>query len=386
MACALAAAGLAVSASGAGAAAKPTGPPIKLMVVFEKTAGIGNTDTADGATAAAKAINKAGGLGNPARPVEVEVCDTANDPNTAAGCGQKAVSEGVVAMVGNLSVYSGQFMPTMVQNKIASIGLNPAGAADFTSAAAFPITGGAVVTFGTLPLALAKQGATKISMVRPDIAAGAALKSFANQSLKTVNQAIVNDVPVPTGAPDMSSYVAAATANGTDGVVVGLAGQDALNFVIAARQTDPKLKLALISTDVLKVTKTLGKSAEGIVETSAFFSAKQAKAANKAYDTAMKAAGFKKGSSELSYSAVQVFAAIAKDLPQITAAAVYDKLPTVTGLSIGLLPPLQFQTGGVGGIPRIFNGCEQATQLKGKKLVPLTPMQNPFTAQACPTS
>ena len=100
----------------------------------------------------------------------------------------------------------------------------------------------------------------------------------------------------------------------------------------------------------------------------------------------MKAAGFKKGSSELSYSAVQVFAAIAKDLPQITAAAVYDKLPTVTGLSIGLLPPLQFQTGGVGGIPRIFNGCEQATQLKGKKLVPLTPMQNPFTVQACPTS
>ena len=195
-----------------------------------------------------------------------------------------------------------------------------------------------------------------------------------------------NNVPVPTGAPDMSTYVAAATANGVDGVVVGLAGQDALNFVIAARQSNPTLKMALISTDVVKVTKTLGKSAEGIIETTAFFNAKQAKAANKAYDAAMKAAGFKKGSSELSYSAVQVFAAVAKDLPDITSAAVYDKLPTVTGLSTGLLPPIQFQTGGIGGIPRIFNGCEQSTQIKKGKLVPLTPRQNPFTLQACPAS
>jgi ABC-type branched-subunit amino acid transport system substrate-binding protein len=196
----------------------------------------------------------------------------------------------------------------------------------------------------------------------------------------------VNDVPVPTGAPDMSSYVAAATANGVDGIVVALAGQDALNFVIAARQTDPKLKMALISTDVVKVTKTLGKSAEGIIESDSFFNAKQAPAANKAYDAAMKAAGFKKGSSELSYAAVQVLAAVAKDLPDITAAAVYDKLPTVSNLSIGLLPPLQFQTGGVGGIPRVYNGCEQATQIKKKKEVPLLPMQNPFTGQTCPTS
>ena len=133
-------------------------------------------------------------------------------------------------MVGNLSVYSGQFMPTMVQNKIASIGLNPAGAADFTSAAAFPITGGAVVTFGTLPLALAQAGREE-DLDRPARhRRGRGPEVVRQQALKTVNQTIVNDVPVPTGAPDMSSYVAAATANGTDGVVVGLAGQDALEL------------------------------------------------------------------------------------------------------------------------------------------------------------
>ena len=375
-----------VVASGAtaGAAAKPTGPPIKLMTIFEKSAGIGNPDTADGAIAAAKAITKAGGLGG--RPVQVIVCDTANDPNKAADCGRQAVDQGVVALVGNLSIYSAQFMPLMVQNKIPSIGLNPAGAADFTSEAAFPITGGAVATFGTLPRSLAKQGAKKVSMVRPDLAAGAALKIFANGALKTVGQEIVNDVPVPSGAPDMSSYVAAATANGTDAIVVGLSGDDALNFVIAALQSNPDLKLALISTDLAKTTKALGKQADGILLANAFFDAKEAKAANKAYDKAMKAAKFKKGASELSYAAVQVFAALAKDLPDITGPAVYDKLPTVTGLSIGLLPPLQFQKGGGGGIPRVFNTCERTTQIKGKKTVQVQGMTDPYTGTPCPAA
>ena len=154
--------------------------------------------------------------------------------------------------------------------------------------------------------------------------------------------------------------------------------------MIAARQADPNLKLALISTDVAKTTKTLGKSAEGIIETAAFFDAKEAKAANQAYDKAMKAAKFKKGSSELSYAAVQMFAAVAKDLPDITAAAVYDKLPTVTGLYIGLLPPLQFQKGGVGGIPRVFNTCERATKIKGKKTVEVQGMVDPFSGTPCP--
>ena len=381
----LATAAIAIGAPGAGAATKPTGPPIKLMVVFEKSVGIGNPDTADGAIAAAKAINKAGGLGG--RPVQVEVCDTANDPNTAAACGTQAVSDGVVAMVGNLTTYSEQFMPLLVQNKIPSIGLNPAGAADFTSAAAFPITGGAVVTFGTLPLALANRVPRRSGWSGPT-SQRAGAQDVRQQHAEERQP---DDRERRTGPNGRAGHVD--LRRGRDRQRCrrcrrgpGRSGRAELRDR-RARQTDPNLKMALISTDVVKVTKTLGKSAEGIIETAAFFSAKQAKAANKAYDTAMKAAGFKKGSSELSYSAVQVFAAVAKDLPDITAAVVYDKLPTVSGLSIGLLPPLQFQTGGVGGIPRIFNGCEQSTQLKNKKLVPLTPMQNPFTgSQPCPTS
>ena len=363
------------------AAPKPSGEPVKLMVIFEKSAGIGNPDTADGAIAAAKALTKAGGLGG--RPVKVLVCDTANDPNRAAECGREAVSEGVVALVGNLSVHSGEFLPLMAENKIPSIGLNPATAADFTSTAAFPVTGGAVATFGTLPRGLAEQGAKKIALVRPDIAAGAVLKTFANNALKSFDQEIVADVPIPTGAPDMSTYVASATAGDPDAIVVGLPGEDALDFVLAARQVDPDLKFGLISTEIGAVTKALGADANGILQVSAFYARSQAKVAWKKWDAAMKAAGFKKETSGLSYAATLVLAEVAKDLPEITGPAVFDALPGVTDLDIGLLPLLQFGEGGIGGIPRIFNACEIALEIKGKKTVPVTAMTDPFSGEEC---
>jgi ABC-type branched-chain amino acid transport systems, periplasmic component len=108
-----------LSASAA-TAAKPDGAPLMLMVVYEGSGPTASPEVAEGAIAAAKAINASGGIKG--RPVQIIRCDTKNDPNVAAECGRKAVSKGVVAMVGNLTLYGGQFMPLMVQHKIASSG------------------------------------------------------------------------------------------------------------------------------------------------------------------------------------------------------------------------------------------------------------------------
>ena len=61
---------------------------------------------------------------------------------------------------------------------------------------------------------------------------------------------------------------------------------------------------------------------------------------------AMEAAGFKDitGFRSNAYSAVQVVAEVLTGLPDKTAPALYAKLPTVTGLKVDLLPPLQFTT------------------------------------------
>src|SRR5262245_35045010 len=155
---------------GASAPAKPTGDPVKVMVIYEKSAGVANPEIPDGARAAAKALNKKDGVGG--SPVTVLACDTNNDPNTAAECGRKAVDEGVVALIGVLTPHSAGFMPLMAENKIPSIGVVLAGIPDFQSPASFPLSGGIIATSADLPRFLADAGAKAISVARPDLAQG----------------------------------------------------------------------------------------------------------------------------------------------------------------------------------------------------------------------
>jgi ABC-type branched-subunit amino acid transport system substrate-binding protein len=358
------------------AAAKPTGDPIKVMVIYEKSAGVATPEIPDGAIAAAEAFNKKDGIGG--SPVEVLECDTNNDPNTAAECGRQAVDEGVVALIGVLTPHSGSFMPLMEENKIPSIGVVAAGASDFTSPAAFPITGGLPATAGDLPRFLADAGAKNISIARIDLAAAAIIPTFAAAALDKVGQEIVNDIPVPQGAPDMSSYVEASLANDTDGIVVALSGQDAVNFVQAAKQADPDVKVAVISTEPGAFQEALGPDAAGIIQAPATLPPTTVKTKEgKRFLKELKKAGFKEntGFRLNSWMAMQVLAQIADGLPEVTAAAVFDKLNTTTGLETGLTPPLQWTTPADVSLPlpRVFSACELAVEMtKGKKVKPVT--------------
>ena len=373
-------------------AAKPTGDPVKVMVIYEKSAGIASPEIPDGAIAAAKAFNKQDGIGK--RPVKVLVCDTTNDPNVAGDCGQQAISEGVVALIGVLTPYSGSFMPLMAQNKVASIGNVLASADDFQSSSSFPITGGIVATSANLPRFLADEGAKTISVARPDLAAGAIIKLFGNTALAKVGQSIKNDVPVPTDAPDMSTYVQAALAGGTDGIIVALPGQQAINFVQAAKQADPKVKLAIISTEPGPVQKALGADAAGIIQGPAYLPVPaKGNAEAKRYVKEMKAAGYKdtSGFRINSWTAMQVLKSVADKLPEVTAAGVFDQLGQTTDLETGLTPPLQWTTPadvGVSLVKRVFNNCELAVAMTGKsgKVKPVTgKFFDAFTGQDCPT-
>jgi ABC-type branched-subunit amino acid transport system substrate-binding protein len=360
------------------------------MVIYEKSAGVANPEIPDGAKAAAKALNKGDGIGG--RPVKVLVCDTGNDPNTAAECGRTAVDEGVVALISVLTPHSAGFMPLMEENQIPSIGVVAAGAADFTSPAAFPITGGLPATAGSLPRFLADDGAETISIARIDLAAASIIPTFATTTLATVGQTLNQDVPVPESAPDMSSYVEAALAGGTDGIVVALSGQDAVNFVQAAKQADPEVKIAVVSTEPGAFREALGDDAAGIIQGPAFLPPLSVKTPEGTrFLKEMKAAGYKDttGFRLNSWLSVQVLAQVADSLPDISAAAVFDALNTTTDLETGLTPPLQWTTPADVGLPlpRIFSGCELAVKLtKGSKVKPVTgEFFDAFTDQDCPT-
>jgi ABC-type branched-subunit amino acid transport system substrate-binding protein len=374
----------------ASAAGKATGAPVKVMVIYEKSAGVANPEIPEGAIAAAKALNKKQGVGG--RPVKVLTCDTNNDPNTAAECGRKAVDAGVVALIGVLTPHSSSFMPLMEQNKIPSIGVVAAGASDFTSPASFPISGGLPATAGDLPRFLADEGAKKVSLARIDLAQAAIIPTFAKATLAKVNQTLNDDVPVPQSAPDMASYVQAALANGTDGIVVALAGQDAVNFVQAAKQADPKVKLAVISTEPGAFQKALGGQAAGIIQGLSIVPPTSVKTSEgKRFLNEMKAAGYKETSGFRlnSWLSMQVLADVADGLTDVTGAAVYDKLGTTTGLETGLTPPLQWTTPADVGLPlaRVFTGCELAVKMtKGKNVKPVTgKFFDAFADEECPT-
>jgi hypothetical protein len=288
-------------------------------------------------------------------------------------------------MVGDLTIYGAQFMPLLAQHHIASIGLEPVAAADFTSPAAFPIGGGSPVNHAGLAEALAEGGAKHIAIARLDIGPAVALAQFADAGLERFHLK-VRDVPIPAGAPDMSPYAAAALQGGTDAIVVSDTDQDAINFVLAARQARPGIKIALIATSLGDVNRALGHDAEGIIEIGSTALALK-NAAERKYEVDMKAAGYSNlsGYRLASYASVELFKNVAQGLPHITAPAIFSALSHASGLTTGLTPPLQFKTS-IKEFPRVFNPCLFAFRIKDGNLVPITgKFENAFTGADCPT-
>ena len=250
-----------------------------------------------------------------------------------------------------------------------------------------------MATSGNLPRFLADDGAKTISVARPDLTQGAVLKLFGDSALKPLGLSIKNDVPVPTDAPDMSTYVQAALAGGTDAIIVALPGQQAINFVQAAKQADPKVKLALISTEPGPVQKALGKQAAGIIQAPALLSPTDFKTKEGTrFLKELKAAGIKEstGFRLNSWLSMQVLAKVADGLPDVTAAAIFDKLNTTSGLKTGLQPPAQWTTPadvGVALVKRDFNNCMLAVKMTtGKKVKPVTgKFFDAFTNKSCPS-
>ncbi len=365
-----------------------TGEPIKLFAIYEKSAGIADTTIPEGSIAAAEAINRDGGIDG--RPIEIIECDTQDDPNTAAECGRKAVDEGALAIVGSISTQAAEYTTLLEENKIPQIGVIPATGSDFVSPSAFPIMGGAPVSIAALTSLLAEEGATNIAMVRPDIAAGSAFKAMADNGLERFGIEIENDVPIPTGAPDMATYVAAALEGGTDAIFVGLGSQEAQNFVLALRQVDLEIPVALVAADLSKVNDVLGEQADGILQAPAFYPYTVGNEATKQLVEDLEAAGYDEfGGTRRpnGYAAVTIFAEIARGLDEITSAAVFDALNAADEFVIGLGPPVQFLEGGVAGFPRVFNPCTIATMLEGGVEEPVTgEFTDAFTGEECPVS
>ncbi|HXY94980.1 MAG TPA: ABC transporter substrate-binding protein [Acidimicrobiia bacterium] len=361
VALALAAATALAVVGGGPAVAKPTGTPVKLMLITELSSGVTTPELPNGAKAAVKALDKKDGIDG--HPVTLTVCDTKNDPNTATACGQQAVDGKYLAVVGSQTVQAGKYLPVIQAAQIPSVGNNAADASDFVSPASFPLSGGLVSTPGGLAEALADAGAKKISVGYIDLPQGAIIPTLVDMALKRYNLQVQNKVAIPAGAPDLASYVEAATANGTDGIVLAITGQDAINFIqsyIASGKTG--VKFALITTDAAAVLKAIkGQKLD-------FYGAISYDRRNKQFLADMKAAGYKNpvGQEIVSYAAVMAVANLAKGMTPLDGPTLYAKIPTVTDLDLGsIMPIVDFTKAGtaIALAPRVPQVCIKVTKL-----------------------
>jgi ABC-type branched-subunit amino acid transport system substrate-binding protein len=331
------------------------------MLITELSGGVTTPELPDGAKAAVKALNKGDGIGG--YKATLTVCDTKNDPNAAADCGQKAVDEGYLAIVGSQSVQAGKYFPILEAASVPVVGNNVADLSDFTNPASFPLAGGLISTIGGLASALADSGATKISAGYIGVAQGAAIPVFGDQALERYDLALQNKVAIPPGAPDLASYVEAVTANGTDGILLAITGQDAINFIenyISSGKSGAKF--ALITTDAAAVLKVI----KG--QDLTFFGSASYDRRNKQYLANMKAAGYKNpiGQQIVSYAAVMAVAEAAEGLTTVDAPSLYAKLPTIADLDLGsIMPVVNFAEveRPVALAPRVSNVCVKTTKL-----------------------
>jgi ABC-type branched-subunit amino acid transport system substrate-binding protein len=369
--CGSSSAGKAASSSGSTAATTTTvaltGAPVKVMVISDRSGPVANKPMGDGAVAAAKEINASGGIGG--RPIDVTLCDTADDPNTAAGCARQAANGDFVALVGMWTNQEASVLPITDAAGLPNIGNFPLSAPGFTSRDAFPLDGGSPFWGIGIIRAMQRAGVKKTSFVIPDVAgAGSAtIGILANVVGKDALGPVVR-VPIPT--PDQTSYVAAAT-HGGDGVVGGLGNNDEPQFVRTFKQSGSSARLGLLTGDPEGLAKAVGAAGDGAVVASFYKPISVGDAPVRKFVAAMKAAGLQAtGQAEEGYASVYLLAQAAKGLPTIDRASLLTALNATTSFDNGLLAPIDF-TKPEQVIPglRVFNTRLLAGQIESGKVV-----------------
>jgi branched-chain amino acid transport system substrate-binding protein len=370
--------------SGSATVSAATGTPIKIMQIYDETGAATAPELVDGAKAGVAQVNSTGGING--HPIELEVCKTGNNPNTADDCARQAISDKVAAVVGELTLQKGH-EKILEAAKIPIIGAVSSGT-DLTEIAQFPLDGSTPVQTAALANAMASQGHTKISMARIQVDGGTAFAGFANKGLAAQNLKIINDVPVPGGAPDMAPYVQAVLASGTDAVLTVLPGADSITFLKELKKSAPNIAIGIIGTQKEKVADALGTASDGILESLSFTPPAYNSTATKTYVAAMAKQGITetRGFRLNGYAAVLAFAAVAKKQPEVTSDALWTALPTTSGIDIGLTPPIQWVTGGVGGYPRVFTSCSMIVKYQGgKEVIVYDTFRDAYTSANCPS-
>ena len=196
------------------------GAPIKLLVDYPAGNAIQNFPTvATGAQAAAAAINKAGGING--HKIDMLTCNNQDNANQSLKCARMAVSEHVVAVVGQADLYSNESLPLLQAAGIPSVGLftvdNPQ---DQTSPMSFMLNAGSVGSFLGAPFLLAQHHIKSVVEAVATAPVAVSQAKLIVPLLKQAGVAFKGTVSVPlTGVTDYAPYAAQLKKTGAQAII-----------------------------------------------------------------------------------------------------------------------------------------------------------------------
>lgn len=325
-----------------------------------------------GAQAAVNEVNAQGGVNG--RTVRLETCNAQADPNVAAQCARKAVTDKVSAVVGMLTIQSNSVQPILAQAKIPSIAGLDTSPLDHTSPNSFAVVSAAVEYLAQVLVVpgweQCKKPAVLYSTVSGDPDYAKAIEKLYSQVSPPVNVKLVS---ITSNNTDASPQVTALLSGGTD-CAFWLAPQPiALNAMKLVANSGQKLKIGVTGANLTPQSlQQLGDAASGVYIASAF-KLPGATQEGDAFSKSMSAVDPKAvqdPNAESAYAAVHIFADATKSLTDYSAPSVSDALNQAKNLDVGTMSPIPSfpADGGIPGRPRVYEHSEFSYVFDGQNL------------------
>jgi branched-chain amino acid transport system substrate-binding protein len=371
------------SSGGNGSSGGLRGAPIKVM-------GIGGYTVSDPLAfletdlqASAAAVNRAGGIHG--HPLQMLICDDNGDPNKNLACSRQAVSEHVAAVITtDADTIAG--LPILKAAGIPVISTLGFWNQELTSRYVFPINGGAPGEAADNAALLVKGAhARRIAIVYADQPDGLQSAQAAAAALKRLGITSVRMVPMNEHTTtDPTPVVIRSTEGGTQAVLLILAYDAADRYLRAAYRLHISNVTFGSDEDTFppSVIKDLGAEANGtlVVASSIPLTMTSQKPVQELLKQMRPYPGFTLSNWTIpnigvdNYTAVQLFAQVAKTVPAVTAQSMQAALSKAQNVqAAGMSAPLQFvhPVTGYAGITRIFNDKVLLMRIENGKLVPI---------------
>jgi branched-chain amino acid transport system substrate-binding protein len=199
--------GAALSATGGAASAPaPAGSPVKIGVIYTNNNPLGDSpEIADAAEAAQSYINAHGGMGG--RPLQIQTCNEANNPQADIQCATSFVNGGEISVAGLGGLWGENGLSVIEKAGIVNQTIAISGP-EFSSPLAYPFNGELVTGGNAVAKYAAARGDTSVACVYRDVASlkQGCVQYFADRA-KAAGIKNVTLIAVPPSATDLTQYV-----------------------------------------------------------------------------------------------------------------------------------------------------------------------------------